>query len=302
MDDEIRSDEPSNDSLFKITNLTGEPYRKVKDSVFKQLFADPKYLLQLYQTLHPEDQEATSKDLELVTLETVITKDINNDLGFMVGSNLVILVEAQSTWSVNIILRCLLYLARTYQNYVEIKKKSLYGSKKVDIPYAELYVIYTGNSKIDKREISLAEEFFPNQPVTIDLKVKVITEGESQGIINQYIVFSKVIDEQIRLYGRTVKAVEEAVRICKDRNILKEFLERHEKEAIDIMVQLYSQEEVVRDWGVSQYTEGMEKGVEKGLKESAVKMHASGMSVSDISRILDYSESAVREWLGLPMA
>ncbi len=63
------------------------------------------------------------------------------------------------------------------------------------------------------------------------------------------------------------------------------------------MVQLYSQEEVVRDWGVSQYTEGIEKGVQ----QSAVKMYASGMSVSDISRILDYSKSTVREWLGLPM-
>ncbi len=33
----------------------------------------------------------------------------------------------------------------------------------------------------------------------------------------------KVIDEQRCLYGRMVKAVEEAARICKDRNISRNF-------------------------------------------------------------------------------
>ena len=32
-----------------------------KDSVFTSLFRDPKYLLQLYQALHPEDYEVTEK-------------------------------------------------------------------------------------------------------------------------------------------------------------------------------------------------------------------------------------------------
>ena len=31
------------------------PKRKIKDSVFTNLFQDKKYLLQLYKALHPED-------------------------------------------------------------------------------------------------------------------------------------------------------------------------------------------------------------------------------------------------------
>ena len=35
------------------------PKRKIKDSVFTSLFQDKKYLLQLYQALHPEDCNVT---------------------------------------------------------------------------------------------------------------------------------------------------------------------------------------------------------------------------------------------------
>lgn len=33
--------------------------RTIKDSVFTDLFRDTKYLIQLYRTLHPEDQKTT---------------------------------------------------------------------------------------------------------------------------------------------------------------------------------------------------------------------------------------------------
>lgn len=36
-----------------------------KDTVFKSLFSEPKYLLQLYQALHPEDTETTEDDLTI---------------------------------------------------------------------------------------------------------------------------------------------------------------------------------------------------------------------------------------------
>ncbi|MCD8004165.1 MAG: hypothetical protein LUE91_00670, partial [Oscillospiraceae bacterium] len=219
-------------SPFQIDGPSGGPYRAVKDSVFRQLFTDPEYLLQLYQTLHPEDTEATAEDLEVVTLETVIVKDIHNDLGFAVGSRLLILAEAQSTWSVNIILRSLFYLAHTYQNYLDKTEQNLYNTRAVKVPQAELYVIYTGTSQVDKTELSLSEEFFGGSPSALEVKVKVIVEKDSRGIINQYILFSKIIDEQIRLYGRTTQAVQEAIRICKSRDILKAFLEQHEREAV----------------------------------------------------------------------
>ncbi|MCD8151352.1 MAG: hypothetical protein LUE92_17785 [Clostridiales bacterium] len=71
--------------------------RTVKDSVFRDLFSEKKYLFQLYKALHPEDTESIADDLEYVTLEQVLVHDIYNDLGFLVGDRLLVLVEAQST-------------------------------------------------------------------------------------------------------------------------------------------------------------------------------------------------------------
>lgn len=57
------------------------------------------------------------------------------------------LLEAQSTWSWNIVVRALMYLANTWQEYIEDKKLNIYGSRKISLPKPELYVIYTGDRK-----------------------------------------------------------------------------------------------------------------------------------------------------------
>ena len=83
-----------------------------------------------------------------------------NDLGFMIDKRLIILVEAQSTWTANIILRALMYLAQTYHDYIAKEELNVYSSKALDLPEPEMYVIYTGNKKIAKESITLSEEFF----------------------------------------------------------------------------------------------------------------------------------------------
>lgn len=71
----------------------------------------------------------------------------------------------------------------------------------------------------------LSEEFFSGmQDISLDVKVKMIYGENEDDIIGQYILFTKVYDEQRKMYGRTRKAIEETIRICKERNVLKEFL------------------------------------------------------------------------------
>lgn len=90
-----------------------------KDSVFLDLFQNKNYLLKLYRTLHPEDTTTTEDSLTDVTITNVLTDNLYNDLGFIVNNKLVILVEAQSTWTVNILVRVLLYLAQSYHEYFQ---------------------------------------------------------------------------------------------------------------------------------------------------------------------------------------
>lgn len=202
----------------------------IKDSVFTNLFQDKKYLLQLYKTLHPEDTQVTEDALSDITIHNIMTNDVYNDVGFMVGEKLLILTEAQATWTENIAVRILIYLMVTYQDYIKKTKQNVYRSKKIKLPRPELYVIYTGDRKERTEYISLADEFFDGQKTFLDAKIKVLY-GSGQGdIISQYVTFTKVYDEQRKLHGRTRKAVTETIRICKDKNVLKEYLEEREKE------------------------------------------------------------------------
>ena len=120
--------------------------RTAKNSVFLDLFQDKKNLLKLYKTLHPEDTDTTEDTLDIVTIDNVLTDNLYNDLGIMAGNNrLLLLLEAQSSWTVNILIRILLYLAQSYHEYFERTSQSLYKSTKVKMPKPELYIIYTGN-------------------------------------------------------------------------------------------------------------------------------------------------------------
>lgn len=248
----------------------------IKDSVFTNLFQDKKYLLQLYKTLHPEDTQVSEDALSDITIHNIMTNDVYNDVGFMVGEKLLILTEAQTTWTENIAVRILIYLMVTYQDYIKKTKQNAYRSKKIKLPRPELYVIYTGDRKERTEYISLADEFFEGQKTFLDAKIKVLY-GSGQGdIISQYVTFTKVYDEQRKLHGRTRKAVTETIRICKDKNVLKEYLEEREKEVENIMLAMYDEKEILRE-----YIESERYDTEK---EMAVQLLKEGLSVEQIAR------------------
>ena len=222
------------------------PKRKIKDSVFTNLFQDRKYLLQLYKALHPEDCNVTEDEIADVTIKHVLVDADYNDLGFSVGNRLMILIESQSTWTLNIIIRALMYLIQTYHDYFKRTNQNLYGSKKVNMPMPELYVIFTGERKNIPNTISLSKEFFDGAKISIDAEVKVLYQENEKDIIGQYIIFSKVYNEQRNIYGNTKQAVTETIRICKDRNVLREYLESKEQEVVDIMMTLFDDEQILK--------------------------------------------------------
>ena len=249
--------QPQEISVLRSAQPTAK--RTAKNSVFLDLFQDKKNLLKLYKTLHPEDTDATEDTLDIVTIDNVLTDNLYNDLGIMVGNNrLLLLLEAQSNWTVNILIRILLYLAQSYHEYFERTSQSLYKSKKVKMPKPELYVIYTGNKGRKPDTISLSQEFFDGANIDLEIKAKVIYESDKDNIINEYIVFCKVFNSQIKEHGMTKQAVTETIRICKDRNILKQYLSSKEVEVVTIMMSLFDDEQIMRT-----YTKDMERETTK---------------------------------------
>ena len=222
--------------------------RTAKNSVFLDLFQNKNYLLKLYKTLHPEDITATEDSLTDITIKNVLTDNFYNDLGFIVDNKLMILIEAQSTWTINILVRALLYLAQSYHEYFQHTRQNYYKSKKVKMPKPELYVVFTGNKGKKPDKISLSKEFFEGADIDIEVKAKVIYESDQDNIINQYIIFCKVFNEQTGQHGMTQKSVLETIRICKDRNVLKEYLLEREKEVVTIMMSLFDEEQIMKSF------------------------------------------------------
>lgn len=160
------------------------------------------------------------------------------------------------------------YLVQTYHDYFKRTNQNLYGSKKVNMPKPELYMIYTGDRKKIPDIISLAEAFFAGEKIAIDAEVKVLYQEDEKNIVGQYIIFSKVYNEQRKLHGATKEAITETIRICKDRNVLKEYLESREQEVVDMIMTLFDDDQIMKA-----YTKDIEENAEKNMaKKKAVQM------------------------------
>lgn len=221
--------------------------RTLKASVFEDLFSDPTRRLELYKVLHPEDVEITVDDVKEITLKQILLMGQYNDLGLLVRNKLIVLAEAQSTWTMNIIPRCVMYLGDTWLRYGTQRHFDWYDETKVDLPDTEMYVIYTGKKKIDKKEINLSEEFYGGKKTAIDATVKVLTYDGGDDILDQYILFCKIFDEQRALHPDDGPlAVRETIRICLERDILTEYLLNRREEVATIMLTFLDQDAAMK--------------------------------------------------------
>ena len=145
-------------------------------------------------------------------------------------------------------------------------------------------MLYTGERKTRSSEISLSQEFFAGKDCGIDVRVKMIYDGKEGDIINQYVLFTKICNEQMKEHGRTRKAVMEAIRICKDRDVLREYLSNRESEVADIMMVLYDEEEIMRSYVESERHEAKQEARYDEKIETAKRMLNDGaLSVDKVA-------------------
>ena len=76
----------------------------------------------------------------------------------------------------------------------------------------------------------------------------------------------------------TQKAVTETIRICKDRNVLREYLAQREKEVVTIMISLFDEEQIMKSFIRSERhdadRETAERMIRKGkYQNNSVKAH-----------------------------
>ncbi len=238
---------------------TGEPgaKRKVKDSVFTHLFREEKYQRWLCHDLYGD----SVRNIELITADWVFCNGLYNDLGLLADGRLILMVEAQSTWSVNICLRMLVYLAETYVRYVRTHDQLWFSRAKVFIPVPDLYVIYTGSWDGIPDTLSLKDEFFDGKG-NVDLVVKILKPTSKDDILWQYTEFCRTFDDYRRAMPRN-EALKMAIERCKENGILADYLTEHGVEVIPMMDYIFSQESA----NEFRYEEGMAKGKAEGKEE-----------------------------------
>ena len=252
--------------------------RNAAATVFSDLFSRPEYQLQLYHSFHPEDKDVTEDQLTNVTLSSILVTGIYNDLGFTVRGRRIIMMEAQSTWSVNITYRCLEYLLSEWKQHLSKTEQNIYGKKAVCLPCPELYVLYTGEEPHKESELRLSGELFPGQNIPVEVVVRVLYRGEKGDILDQYVRYTKILRKTIKENGYDTSTAEKVVRECIRQNILTDYMKERGAEIMAAMLDIFDQEKVWEMALKAERREGREDGIAKGIAKGRAEGKEEGIA------------------------
>lgn len=255
---------------------------KVTDPIFKELFSDKKYLLQLYRDLHPEDEKATADDITDVTLEQVIYSKLNklyNYLGFKVGSRLLLVFTLPGWIELNYVGNCALtFMPDSIKRLVESFQQDMSGNENSELSMPELYMVYADSFPEEVPEIlSLSGEHF------ISKNIPVLFQPDDKTIIGQYIFFWREFDEQIYRYGYSMEAIKYTFENCKKNNILTEYIANRKQEVTEIIFDSFDPEDIAEAKFIQKEMEAHDKEVIEQGELNAARRMAKGLIIQNIS-------------------
>ena len=140
----------------------------------------------------------------------------------------------------------LLYLSETIRNYMDQRDIDLYKTARAEFPQIHLYVIYTGSRSSVPDSLEF-ETRFPSGSLKLNFTIHVISKSTGTDIVSQYIDFSRIQTEQIRLHCDSPEtAARNILDACRKRNLLSEFIGMRGEDFMDITTLLFDQETVTR--------------------------------------------------------
>ena len=275
----------------------------LRDSLFIDLFSDKMRLIQLYKSLINDQRQINPEDIEILTIQNLILRGIYNDLGFRVKDEIIILMEAQTTYTTNIVLRILFYLSETLKNYIIDSSENknlneLYNTKPRIIPKIKLFVVYTGDKVMQDHDLHLKDVMVENDIISdIDMKVRVLCTGNKKSILGQYILFTRVYTKQKKECKDIETAVKNTIEICMNDEILKEYLDYRKMEVQEMITAFMTQEEAFESFLKDEVKRGRKEGEEKGKIDTLIKFFKNGIGLDIISKSLEMSIEEVKSIL-----
>ena len=250
--------------------------RKYKDSVFVDLFSEDEKakenFLSLYNALHNTNLQL-SCPVENIRLDNVMYMNIINDVSCLVDNKIIILAEHQSTINENMPLRFLQYIARLYEKLQSPTDR--YLRKLSKIPTPEFYVFYNGVEDYPNTTVLKLSNAFITTPVAppLELEVTVYNINKNRGAkvlsrcktLDEYSLFVEEVRSQIQLDPEN--GFTNAVKLCIEKGILKEYLQRKSREVINMLVAEYDYDTDIAVQRQESLVIGIQQGIQQGISQ-----------------------------------
>ena len=248
--------------------------RKYKDSVFVDLFSEDEKakenFLSLYNALHGTHLPLSSP-VENLRLDNVMYMNIINDVSCLVDDKIIVLAEHQSTINENMPLRFLQYIARIYEKLQAPTDR--YLRKLSKIPTPEFYVFYNGTEDYPETTVLKLSDAFMTNPerAPLELTVQVLNINKDKGTevlshckpLEEYSLFVEEVRKQTQLDSEN--GFTNAVKICIEKGILKEYLQRKSREVINMLVAEYDYDTDI----AVQREESLRLGIQQGFSDGS---------------------------------
>ena len=276
--------------------------RNYKSSIFTMLFSDRKELLGLYNAVSGKQYKDPSL-LEINTLENAIYMAVRNDLSFVIDSRLS-LYEHQSTYSPNLPLRMLMYLADLYAEMTRDEK--LYGRKKVLIPPPQFIIFYNGQEEQPDRQILRLSDLYGVEEERHQLELEAVMINVNAGHSPELLTACKTMADyaeytaRVRRYAAqmsTDNAVELAITECIREGILEDFLRKNRAEAKRMSIYEYDQAKHIQQEREDAWEDGMREGRQEEKRTVAVNLAKMSMPADKIAQAVEEDVSVVQQWV-----
>lgn len=274
--------------------------RNVKDRLFRYLFEkDREALLDLYNALNGTAYQDSSL-LEIVTIESAVYVVMRNDLAYILSGTLS-MYEHQSTYSPNLPVRFLIYLAQEYQTVIEKAEKSLYGTGQISLPTPQCVVFYNGMKEMPEEQTLRLSDAFENKKVRADVELTVrmlnINYGHNKllmekcRILEEYSRFVAAARDWMAVEQDMQTALNRAVDSCIEEGILQEFLLKNRAEVLGMLLEEFDAEKYERTIRDEGREEGLKEGRAEGREEGRNLVNRLGLLLTEAGRSDEFLKS-----------
>ena len=232
--------------------------RKHKDRLFSFLFgseSNKEWTLSLYNAVNGTSY-TDPEDIEFTTIENAVYMGMKNDVSFILFY-VMNLYEQQSAYNPNMPVRQLMYAAKLYDKYIQVRDLNIYGKSLVRLPLPKLVTFYNGTEGEGDQILSLSDAFESDGETMVpDIEVKVrminINYGHNPELMKACEPLAEYawLVEKIRENRRNGLGIEEAVdgamnEMPADYEIRK-FLMGNRAEVKDLCITEYNEAETMK--------------------------------------------------------